>query len=1329
LDQLQRIPNFPKIEFSYDDLYENPDYMKQLVDLIREVFEITAKLYGNLPNYIQKNRKLLVKRLTGKGQGRSLSAPPVLFRNILSSTILPISKIRKISSQRTIPDQRQQDSEEQYYRRMSITQQRREEDPNNANRRKISPEPMIRSNVPKPLFPSASTTGIRNNHNNRSYMEEEDDHGIRSSYAKPGRHRGRSVISGMDPRRIGEKGIGTGIGGGRSRSFSPSLLNRNHSQQPRVRIKTPEKQRKSNKNGKLNRSSSPSSPSASFLSSSHLSIATKPLSKLTVNQSNHSYSNDISKRVTIRQMEMLRERIKAQQSDRNIRRKSFLTKYEEEKELKRRQQQQSKVPVPTSPLPSSPSKRKVKKPTENITDSIDLNPRSESNGRNGLKNKLGRIVDVDRQTGALIRQSAPTLGDYEEQEQLQKPAPSSSVTALRSRYQKQQQQPQQHLVSSISSFSALRQYGDWSPPPPDPIEVEKASKLTSSLPSITQAQQTTIRDWLLSLGISVLDGEGGYYSNDDNRKEGNSSLSSLISTNIVPLSLSKDRLRNGETFCLLFCYLESVASYHCNLFRAIHRNPRTLGQAKSNFEKVLWLFRMKASPPLSLVYLYQPSEEFIKCNKNVIWGLLWEIMQVYSSSSSGEGGRERKAADLGYNSSQFFGNLHPQPINTAYYRPSHHPTPASSLPSFPSSHVFQYDLPYSPVQRRSLDISLLDWFSSKGILQLILGNLSRPPTILALETYIKDGTLLCVLCEKVLYLSFFSSFGYDKHPHTYSQCLSNIGKVVKLLKGCKAMSSRFLYQGIEEDIARGKWDSILGLLEDMHFLSDSIEQHQLFPHRRSSAPYPDDNKDSGNKDGMIGGIHVTSIPPFVASWNMIDRPYLGLSSVKRNQLHSSTVDNPLLYPHQQHQGGEEGSGREGEKKDYALLRNAIFNGSNKNHNCVNDTNYDNNHVRLDRYYPSSQDEVSQLQKKKPLIESSAATMNSDNQRFRPSLDLRHSFPVGEIKRNVVETEVEEEDDDDNDVSFLFSPTKEEENEEPRRSIDLLPKPTTTTEGFQNGLLHKHHQSRSISPPDYQKSHPLTAGSSMTFTNSFPSIKEMTANDPALSSLEEQRHERNPFSPGPKYSPEDSNNVTSSVVDASPSSIAQDSLSPKETNNSHINSSTKKKSPSNGRRRDISPSPMKPTNGILLSLQQVIEWIFSLGIKLTFDRKHLKEISLSSSSASLAIDKILISPSLLKDFGRLFNDGIILAQIVKKLTHQEINGLFYPKEMKSEPQQLTSLTQAQRRYNIRKSLELLTMNNKKIPLRQLSCEEDILYGDSVTIIELLEKIKKAYYFVT
>ena len=34
------------------------------------------------------------------------------------------------------------------------------------------------------------------------------------------------------------------------------------------------------------------------------------------------------------------------------------------------------------------------------------------------------------------------------------------------------------------------------------------------------------------------------------------------------------------------------------------------------------------------------------------------------------------------------------------------------------------------------------------------------------------------------------------------------------------MSQRFLYDGVDEDVVRGHWDAVLGLLEDMHRLCD-----------------------------------------------------------------------------------------------------------------------------------------------------------------------------------------------------------------------------------------------------------------------------------------------------------------------------------------------------------------------------------------------------------------------------------------------------------------------------------------------------------------------------
>lgn len=343
--------------------------------------------------------------------------------------------------------------------------------------------------------------------------------------------------------------------------------------------------------------------------------------------------------------------------------------------------------------------------------------------------------------------------------------------------------------------------GIWYPPQPLPSEIQAARQVT--LPQITHAQQSTVRDWLLSLGLSILDGEGGFYYQDHAYLEGSCSSSSYGSSTDLspppPLPLSRDRLRNGQLWCELLSILEPDASMHVHLSHLMHSNVQTISQAKENLSRAFWLWRVRHCPPLPLHLLLLP-EDVIQGKKQVIWGLLWEIMQCYG-----------KPAQLQYHSET---SQSPWPVLTTYYR---NPRPTATTSS--SSSMKSKRLDYTVEERRALDQSLLDWLEDLGILRDLLGALPRPLTILALEAFLKDGTLLCHLTERALQLALPSSF--LRHPHSYSQCLANLTKCISVLRLHK-VSTRYLYNGVEEEIARGQWDSLLGLLEDMHLYYDRI---------------------------------------------------------------------------------------------------------------------------------------------------------------------------------------------------------------------------------------------------------------------------------------------------------------------------------------------------------------------------------------------------------------------------------------------------------------------------------------------------------------------------
>ena len=81
----------------------------------------------------------------------------------------------------------------------------------------------------------------------------------------------------------------------------------------------------------------------------------------------------------------------------------------------------------------------------------------------------------------------------------------------------------------------------------------------------------------------------------------------------------------------------------------------------------------------------------------------------------------------------------------------------------------------------------------------------------------------------------------------------------------------------------------------------------------------------------------------------------------------------------------------------------------------------------------------------------------------------------------------------------------------------------------------------------------------------------------------------------------------------------------------------------------------------------------------------------------------------------FSNGVVLCTLIQKLERcGPIVGTFAAPRTHSECVQ-----------NVRRCLELLAMRQKSIPLRTLSCEEEVLSGDMQRTIDLLMCIRKAY----
>lgn len=114
--------------------------------------------------------------------------------------------------------------------------------------------------------------------------------------------------------------------------------------------------------------------------------------------------------------------------------------------------------------------------------------------------------------------------------------------------------------------------------------------------------------------------------------------------------------------------------------------------------------------------------------------------------------------------------------------------------TFTLHHGSYRKLPYSPNNRRLLDISIQQWLFDTNLLQKYdpcfdyNSNISTN-TILSLEACLRDGTLLCNLVSNVLEIPFAQKTWY-REPKTFQQCVSNVHTAVNALRNCVQMSTR-----------------------------------------------------------------------------------------------------------------------------------------------------------------------------------------------------------------------------------------------------------------------------------------------------------------------------------------------------------------------------------------------------------------------------------------------------------------------------------------------------------------------------------------------------------
>eukprot|EP01032_Pedospumella_encystans_P012324 gene12324-14267_t len=927
----------------------------------------------------------------------------------------------------------------------------------------------------------------------------------------------------------------------------------------------------------------------------------------------------------------------------------------------------------------------------------------------------------------------------------------------------------------------------WLPPKLSQTEIEAARN--TFLPTITIFQMRTIRDWLRNaFDITLLDAEcgfsnmgmlnnisGGYNipsSGDkaaaiDTKGDTNNATSANRKADVrfepryeptsvttpPPLPLQSDRLRNGVVLGQLLMRLEPNAAIHAHIPRLLHKHPRSLELCLENIERVLWVFKLRRSPPLPYHYLCL-SEEILQGNEKVIWGLLWELMQAYPYAALQGGNKTHPntttKTNNTYNNSNKpqhtipsnFDSYHentnnlgvlnanpdillPQPGNGPLKhsrnstRSSIKPTQnvfglkgAEAKHNVPSYNRYNlshpelenpvplHTLPYSDVQRHLLDKSLLAWLEETNVLYNIVGTLGRPVTILALESYCRDGTLFCMLLTEVLKLDL--SKEYTRQPTTYTECISNIKLCTEVLRKCQTMRGRYLYGGVEEHICSGRWDSILGLLEDMHRYSDGVHPHaQLFSTVDSSG-YAAGSGEAGD----VGAFDLTTV----------DVPYLGKYGTK-----IGSTDN----------------------HDSDIREDGVQGPSNSSYANIGATT-------VNRGYPT-----------RPMSNSQGPDLLHDVEyAFDPQLNL-HPVDITPNLQNTTNASVHVTPSLDQQVNPL--PLHPHSNiNRGGQSEDLFPSNVVGGANVVN-LLKQQNNKNNTANGSHHTNRSFSSAVNTTTPNNVPTwvVKDHSpvALSQALCLNDSDTDARTGYSsaegarrPGSAHS----RSVSPVPTRTSAASAEGKNGGNKQHTPVHLRSALK--TPTSER---ISPTrraphaavsarrgtPYSSSHAANTSVYSSDSLDYPSSLESTPERDlanksgeypdQYSKIGINGMSASPErspsariepakfrrltkwLDKIGVNVPRRSERSfvsrDIFADGVYLCQILQKLERSAaLPGTFAQPRVQSE-----------RVQNVRRCLEFLATRHKNIPLRALSCEDDVLEGDLVRTVELLFAIKKAY----
>lgn len=252
----------------------------------------------------------------------------------------------------------------------------------------------------------------------------------------------------------------------------------------------------------------------------------------------------------------------------------------------------------------------------------------------------------------------------------------------------------------------------------------------------------------------------------------------LVALDLGHLMVNPSGDFNGDNLRngVIFCELAGLIEGRGSLVK--YYSPKSVIEARENIEISFTVLREHdRGVPVSL--LSNPNR-IIRGETEAIWGLLCHIMLAY-------------------------------------------PTLSAAIPKI----VFK-DLPYSADEIRELQESLLAFILSKGVLD----RSRMPDSFQELLPDIVSGVLLCDLVGRVIDKPITGVF---RSPTTQALALSNIKKALTPLQSIRKMGMKYVW--LDEEVLKGNYGVILGLLEDLHRFSDGVPPRQRGENYHKDGPY------------------------------------------------------------------------------------------------------------------------------------------------------------------------------------------------------------------------------------------------------------------------------------------------------------------------------------------------------------------------------------------------------------------------------------------------------------------------------------------------------------